>query len=66
MPKNILYGFANDDWAGNQVDRKSNSGYIFKYSRNEGLITWKIKNKNCVALVWRTGRREVGNKLFIY
>ncbi|XP_074030325.1 uncharacterized protein [Leptinotarsa decemlineata] len=28
---NILYGFCDADWAGDKTDRKSNSGYLFKY-----------------------------------
>ncbi|XP_055542533.1 uncharacterized protein LOC129728142 [Wyeomyia smithii] len=43
-----LIGFADVDWAECRSDRKSNSGYIFKYSG--GTISWACRKQSCVLL----------------
>lgn len=43
-----LEGFADADWAGNVTDRKSNSGYLFRYGG--GLVSWCARKQQCVAL----------------
>lgn len=40
--------FVDADWAGNEGDRKSNSGFIIKYGG--GLISWGTRKQSCVAL----------------
>ena len=41
-------GFSDADWAGDQNDRRSISGYIFRVG--SGPISWKSKKQDCVAL----------------
>ena len=41
-------GYIDADWAGNQDDRKSTSGYIFLLCG--GAISWKSQKQKCVAL----------------
>lgn len=43
-----LVGFADADWAENREDRKSNSGFIFKF--NGGTISWTCRKQTCVSL----------------
>lgn len=43
-----LYGFADADWAQCQIDRKSNSGYLFKY--NGSCISWSCRKQESVSL----------------
>ena len=43
-----LIGFSDADWAGDQNDRRSTSGYIFQVG--SGAISWKSKKQDCVAL----------------
>lgn len=43
-----LLGYADADWAENRIDRKSNSGYIFKF--NGGTISWACRKQTCVSL----------------
>ena len=45
--KTCLEGFADADWASNS-DRKSYTGYLFKYSGN--TISWGCYKQSCVAL----------------
>lgn len=45
---NFLLGFSDADWAQDGSDRKSNSGYIFKF--NDGCISWACRKQPCVAL----------------
>jgi Reverse transcriptase (RNA-dependent DNA polymerase). len=45
---NSLIGYADADWAQSRTDRKSNSGYVFKFKG--GTISWACKKQNCVAL----------------
>lgn len=44
----ILTGYVDADWAGDKLDRKSTSGYVFTLAG--GAISWKSKKQNCVAL----------------
>ncbi|CAK9820236.1 Copia protein [Anthophora plagiata] len=46
--KKGLIGFADADWAQNKSDRKSNSGYLFKYYG--APISWSCRKQACVAL----------------
>ena len=41
-------GYSDSDWAGDQDDRKSTSGYIFQSA--SGAISWRSKKQDCVAL----------------
>ena len=41
-------GFSDADWAGDNSDRKSTSGFCF--SLNSGLISWRSSKQSCVAL----------------
>lgn len=43
-----MYGMADADWAGCKIDRRSYSGYCFKYAN--GCISWESKKQRCVAL----------------
>ena len=43
-----LVGYADADWAESENDRKSNSGYLFKY--NGSSISWASRKQTCVAL----------------
>ena len=43
-----LKGYCDADWAEDNKDRKSNSGYLFTY--NGGTISWCSRKQNCVAL----------------
>lgn len=40
--------FVDADWAGDTSDRKSNSGFVFKFGN--GLIGWGCHKQKCVAL----------------
>lgn len=46
--KNILLGYSDANWAEDATDRKSNSGYLFKF--NGGTISWACRKQSCVAL----------------
>ena len=41
-------GFSDADWAGDQQDRKSTSGYLFQLAG--GPVSWKSQRQGCVAL----------------
>lgn len=43
-----LVGYADANWAENRHDRKSNSGFVFKF--NGGKISWLSKKQKCVSL----------------
>ncbi|XP_050878833.1 uncharacterized mitochondrial protein AtMg00810-like [Lathyrus oleraceus] len=43
-----LICYSDSDWCRDRVDRRSTSGYIFKYM--EGLISWCSKKQSVVAL----------------
>lgn len=45
---NQLVGYADADWAGDVLDRKSTSGYVFKY--RGGTISWCSRKQSSVAL----------------
>lgn len=45
---NVLIGYSDADWAQDIKDRKSNSGYLFKF--NGGTISWACRKQTCVAL----------------
>ena len=44
----MLIGYSDADWAGDVTDRKSTSGYCFKF--NNGIISWRSNKQNCIAL----------------
>lgn len=46
--KGILFGYSDADWAQDTEDRKSNSGYLFKFKG--GPISWACRKQSCVAL----------------
>ncbi|KAG5875395.1 hypothetical protein JTB14_031369 [Gonioctena quinquepunctata] len=46
--KESLIGYADADWAEDSLDRKSNSGYIFKM--NGGIISWESRKQTVVAI----------------
>lgn len=46
--KNILSGFIDSDWGGNEIDRRSTTGYIFKLFDNCS-ICWNTKRQASVA-----------------
>ncbi|KAG5873511.1 hypothetical protein JTB14_034313 [Gonioctena quinquepunctata] len=48
IDEDILYGYAVADWAGDRSDRKSNSGYLFKFMG--AMFDWRCKKQTCVAL----------------
>ncbi|KAG5882978.1 hypothetical protein JTB14_026436 [Gonioctena quinquepunctata] len=48
IDEDILYGYADADWAGDRSDRKSNSGYLFKFMG--AMFDWRCKKRTCVAL----------------
>ncbi|KAG5884934.1 hypothetical protein JTB14_009826 [Gonioctena quinquepunctata] len=48
IDEDILYGYADADWAGDRSDRKSNSGYLFKFMG--AMFDWRCKKQTCVAL----------------
>jgi len=43
-----LIGYADANWAESKADRKSNSGYLFKYYGS--TISWACRKQSCVAL----------------
>jgi len=45
---NIFVGYVDSDWLGNQNDRKSTTGYLFKMFKSN-LICWNTKRQNSVA-----------------
>ena len=45
--KSIL-GYSDADWAGDIVDRRSTSGYVF--TLNGAAVSWKSKKQTCVGL----------------
>ena len=38
-----LIGFTDSDWAGDNIDQKSTSGYVFMLA--EGPISWSARNR---------------------
>lgn len=45
---NLLFGYANADWGGCTIDRRSYTGYVFLLSG--AAITWKSQKQRTVAL----------------
>jgi len=45
---NELIGFSDSDWCGDITDRKSTSGYVFKF--NDATISWCTKKQPVTAL----------------
>lgn len=43
-----LYGYDDADWIGNRSDRKTNSGYLFKFL--DLMFDWRCKEQTCIAL----------------
>ncbi len=40
------------DWSGDPDDRKSTTGYYFKFQGTGGTISWEVKKQATVALSW--------------
>ena len=45
---NELIGYSYSDWCGDLTDRKSTSGYVFKF--NDAAISWCTKKQPVIAL----------------
>ena len=45
-----LVGNADADWSGDLDDRKSTTGYYFKFQGNGAAISWEVKKQATVAL----------------
>lgn len=45
---NKLIGYVDSDWGGNEIDRKSTTGYLFKMF-DSNLISWNTNRQNSVA-----------------
>ena len=45
-----LVGNADADWSGDLDDRKSTTGYYFKFQGNGAAICWEVKKQATVAL----------------
>lgn len=46
--KETLIGFADANYGENRIDRKSNSGFVFKL--NGGVVSWTCRKQKCVSL----------------
>jgi len=46
--ENVLVGCVDSDWRGNEVHRKSTTGYLFKMFHSN-LICWNTRGQNSVA-----------------
>lgn len=46
--RNLLYGYADANWAEDSQTRKSNSGYVFFF--NGGIVSWACRKQSCVSL----------------
>lgn len=44
----VLHGFADSDWANDQIDRRSTTGYLFKVFGN--TVIWTSKKQSLVTL----------------
>lgn len=44
----VAYSYA--DWASDQTDRRSTTGYCFSLNKNGSIISWKTKKQQTVAL----------------
>lgn len=44
----MFVGYVDSDWGGNEIDRRSTTGYLFKMY-NSNLICWNTKKQNSVA-----------------
>ncbi len=45
-----IVGDSDADWSGDLNDRKSTTGYYFKFEGNGGAISWEVKKQATVAL----------------
>lgn len=46
--KNTIIDFSDADWAESRKDRKSNSGFVFKF--NGGIVSWASRKQSCVSV----------------
>ena len=46
--KDMLVGFVDSNWAGNELHRKSKTGFLFQ-SVNQNTISWNTRRQNLVA-----------------
>ena len=45
-----LFGYCDTDWATDEDDRKSISGFCFEVIRDNSVVSWASKKQACVAL----------------
>ena len=45
---NELIGYSDSDWCGDLIDRRSTSGYVFKF--NDAAISWCTKKQSVTTL----------------
>ena len=45
-----IVGDSDADWSGDLNDRKSTTGYYFKFEGSGGAISWEVKKQATVAL----------------
>ena len=43
-------GESDADWSADQNDRKSTTGFYFKYGKHSGAISWQVRKQQTVAL----------------
>lgn len=46
--RQLIVGYADSDWAGDELDRKSTTGYVFQVFEN-CVISWNTRKQNTVA-----------------
>ena len=46
-----LSGESDADWSCDQNDRKSATGFYFKYGQHSGALSWQVRKKQTVALL---------------
>ena len=46
----VLMGWADADWNGDPVDRRSTTGYLFKLDAESGAISWNVRKQPTVSL----------------
>ena len=54
-----IIGDSDADWSGDLNNRKSTTGYYFKFEGNGGAISWEVKKQATVALSSADRRRSI-------
>ena len=44
-----MLGESDADWSGDQNNRKSTTGFYFKYGQHSGAISWQVRKQQTVA-----------------